>query len=120
MIPTQVTLVEVGPRDGLQNEAQPVSAAHKIELVQRLQAAGLREIEAASFVSPKWVPQMASSAEVMAGIARSQGVRYAVLTPNMKGLEGALAGRADEVVVFGAASEAFSQRNINCSIAQSI
>jgi hydroxymethylglutaryl-CoA lyase len=120
MIPTQVTLVEVGPRDGLQNEAQPVSAAHKIELVQRLQAAGLREIEAASFVSPKWVPQMASSAEVMAGIARREGVRYSVLTPNMKGLEGALAGRADEVVVFGAASEAFSQRNINCSIAESI
>jgi hydroxymethylglutaryl-CoA lyase len=120
MIPTQVTLVEVGPRDGLQNEAQPVSAAHKIELVQRLQAAGLREIEAASFVSPKWVPQMASSAEVMTGIARRKGVRYSVLTPNMKGLEGALAGRADEVVVFGAASEAFSQRNINCSIAESI
>jgi hydroxymethylglutaryl-CoA lyase len=120
MIPNQVTLVEVGPRDGLQNEAQPVSAAHKIELVQRLQAAGLREIEAASFVSPKWVPQMASSAEVMAGIRRLPGVRYSVLTPNMQGLQAALAGHADEVVVFGAASEAFSQRNINCSIAESI
>jgi hydroxymethylglutaryl-CoA lyase len=120
MIPTSVTLVEVGPRDGLQNEAQPVTAAHKIELVHRLQAAGLREIEAASFVSPKWVPQMASSAEVMAGIARGAGVRYSALTPNMKGLEAALASRVDEVVVFGAASEAFSQRNINCSIAESI
>jgi hydroxymethylglutaryl-CoA lyase len=124
MMPSHVTLVEVGPRDGLQNEAQPVPAAQKIELVQRLQAAGCREIEVTSFVSPKWVPQMADAAQVMAGIARPAGVRHSVLTPNMKGLEAALAApRAqwpDEVVVFGAASEAFSQRNINCSIAESI
>jgi hydroxymethylglutaryl-CoA lyase len=118
--PTHVTLVDVGPRDGLQNEAQPVAAADKIELVHRLQAAGLREIEVTSFVSPKWVPQMADNAQVMAGIQRQPGVRYSVLTPNMKGFEGALASQADEVVVFGAASEAFSQRNINCSIAESI
>ena len=124
MIPTHVTLVEVGPRDGLQNEAQPVSAAHKIELVQRLQAAGCREIEVTSFVSPKWVPQMADNTLVMAGITRLPGVRYSVLTPNMQGLQAALSlsppTRPDEVVVFGAASEAFSQRNINCSIAESI
>jgi hydroxymethylglutaryl-CoA lyase len=120
MIPAFVNLVEVGPRDGLQNEAQPVSAAHKIELVHRLQAAGCREIEVTSFVSPKWVPQMADNAEVMAGIQRRPSVRYAVLTPNMKGLEAALQSRPDEIVVFGAASEAFSQRNINCSVAESI
>jgi len=120
MLPSQVTLVDVGPRDGLQNEAQPVSTGHKIELVQRLQAAGLKEIEVTSFVSPKWVPQMADNAEVMAGIVRRPGVRYSVLVPNMKGLEAALASRPDEVVVFGAASEAFSQRNINCGIAESI
>ncbi|MBL0728306.1 hydroxymethylglutaryl-CoA lyase [Piscinibacter sp. HJYY11] len=120
MFPSHVTLVEVGPRDGLQNEKQHVAAAHKIELVHRLQAAGLREIEATSFVSPKWVPQMADNAEVMAGIVRQGGVRYAVLVPNMKGLEAALPTKPDEVVVFGAASEAFSQRNINCSIAESI
>lgn len=119
-LPTQVTLVDVGPRDGLQNEAQPVAAADKIELVHRLQAAGLREIEVTSYVSPKWVPQMADNAQVMAGIQRQPGVRYSVLTPNMKGFEGALASRADEVVIFAAASEAFSQRNINCSIAESI
>jgi hydroxymethylglutaryl-CoA lyase len=120
MIPACVNLVEVGPRDGLQNEAQPVTAAHKIELVHRLMAAGCREIEVTSFVSPKWVPQMADNAEVMAGIRRRPGVRYAVLTPNMKGLEAALGSRPDEIVVFGAASEAFSQRNINCSVAESI
>lgn len=120
MLPTRVTLVDVGPRDGLQNEAQPVAAAHKIELVHRLQDAGLRQIEVTSYVSPKWVPQMADNAEVMAGIQRREGVRYSVLTPNMKGFEGALASRADEVVIFAAASEAFSQRNINCSIAESI
>jgi hydroxymethylglutaryl-CoA lyase len=120
MFPSHVTLVEVGPRDGLQNEKQPVAALHKIELVHRLQAAGLREIEVTSFVSPKWVPQMADNAEVMAGVQRRAGVRYSVLTPNMKGLEAALPSRPDEVVVFGAASEAFSQRNINCSIAESI
>ena len=120
MLPEQVTLVEVGPRDGLQNEKLPVASAVKIELVHRLQSAGLREIEVTSFVSPKWVPQMADNAEVMAGIARQPGVRYSVLTPNMKGLEAALAAKPDEIVVFGAASEAFSQRNINCSIEESI
>jgi hydroxymethylglutaryl-CoA lyase len=120
MIPSDVTLVEVGPRDGLQNEARPVAAADKIELVRRLQAAGLREIEVTSFVSPRWVPQMADNAEVMAGIARPFGVRHSVLTPNLKGLEAALPTAPDEIVVFGAASEAFSQRNINCSIADSI
>jgi hydroxymethylglutaryl-CoA lyase len=119
-LPSVVTLVDVGPRDGLQNEARPVSAAHKIELIHRLQAAGLREIEVTSFVSPKWVPQMTDNSEVMAGIQRPAGVRHAVLTPNMKGFEGALAAKADEVVIFAAASEAFSQRNINCSIAESI
>jgi hydroxymethylglutaryl-CoA lyase len=120
MIPSHVTLVEVGPRDGLQNEKQPVDAAVKVELVHRLQAAGLREIEVTSFVSPKWVPQMADNAEVMAGVQRRSNVRYSVLTPNLKGLEAALASKPDEIVVFGAASEAFSQRNINCSIEESI
>jgi hydroxymethylglutaryl-CoA lyase len=124
MLPTRVTLCDVGPRDGLQNEARPVAAAAKIGLVQRLQAAGLREIEVTSFVSPKWVPQMADNTEVLMGLSRPAGVRYAVLTPNLKGLEGALAlpaaYRPDEVVVFGAASEAFSQRNINCSIDESL
>ena len=124
MIPEHVTLVEVGPRDGLQNEAQPVPAAHKIELVHRLQAAGLREIEVTSYVSPKWVPQMADNAQVMAAIDRQPGVRYSVLVPNLLGLDAALAGgaatRPDEVVVFGAASQAFSRRNINCSIEESI
>ena len=118
--PTRVKLVDVGPRDGLQNEKQPVPAAVKIELVHRLQAAGLTEIEVTSFVSPKWVPQMADNAEVMAGIQRQSGVRYSVLTPNMTGFEAALKSKPDEIVVFGAASEAFSQRNINCSIAESI
>lgn len=119
-LPSRVTLVDVGPRDGLQNEKQPVAAADKIELVGRLQRAGLREVEVTSFVSPKWVPQMADGAEVMAGITRPAGVRHSVLVPNMKGFEAALATRPDEVVVFGAASEAFSQKNINCSIAESI
>ncbi|MFY8104560.1 MAG: hydroxymethylglutaryl-CoA lyase [Ramlibacter sp.] len=119
-LPSRVVLVDVGPRDGLQNEKQAVPADIKIGLVHRLQDAGLKEIEVTSFVSPKWVPQMADNAQVMAGIQRRPGVRYAVLTPNMQGLEGALASGADEVVVFGAASEAFSQKNINCSIAQSI
>jgi hydroxymethylglutaryl-CoA lyase len=118
--PKHVNLVEVGPRDGLQNEKQEVPAAIKIELVNRLSAAGFRNVEAGSFVSPKWVPQMATSTEVMAGITRKPGVIYSVLTPNMKGFEGALAAGADEVVIFGAASEAFSQKNINCSIAESI
>ena len=118
--PTAVRIVEVGPRDGLQNEKQPVPAAVKIELVQRLQAAGLREIEVTSYVSPKWVPQMADNHQVMGGIARQPGVRYSVLTPNLKGFEAALADRPHEIVVFGAASEAFSQKNINCSVAESI
>ena len=133
MIPDHVTLVEVGPRDGLQNEAQPVPAAVKVELVHRLQDAGLREIEVTSYVSPKWVPQMADNALVMAAVQRRPGVRYSVLVPNMLGLQAALAGvqagalstdpaaaRLDEVVVFGAASQAFSRRNINCSIEDSI
>lgn len=119
VFPERVTLVEVGPRDGLQNEAGPVSAADKVALVHALQAAGLRHIEVTSFVSPRWVPQMADNAEVMAGMERAPGVCYAVLTPNMKGLEAALASRPDEVVVFAAATEAFSQRNINCSIDES-
>ena len=119
-LPSRVKLVEVGPRDGLQNEKQPVPAAVKIELVHRLQNAGLTEIEVTSYVSPKWVPQMADNAEVMAGIERKAGVRYSVLTPNAQGFEAALKSRPDEIVVFAAASEAFSQRNINCSIAESI
>ena len=119
-LPDRVKIVDVGPRDGLQNEKQPVPVEVKIGLVQRLQDAGLKEIEVTSFVSPKWVPQMADAAQVMAGIERRQGVRYSVLTPNMKGFEAAVASRPDEIVVFGAASEAFSHRNINCSIAESI
>lgn len=122
--PRTVKIVDVGPRDGLQNEKQPVSAEVKIGLVHGLQDAGVKEIEVTSFVSPKWVPQMADNAEVMRGIRRKAGVRYSVLTPNMKGFEAAIAGPReewpDEIVVFGAASEAFSQRNINCSIAESI
>ncbi|AEG91745.1 hydroxymethylglutaryl-CoA lyase [Ramlibacter tataouinensis] len=123
-LPSKVKLVDVGPRDGLQNEKQPVPAEVKIGLVHRLQDAGLTEIEVTSFVSPKWVPQMADNAQVMAGIRRKPGVRYSVLTPNLKGLEAAVAAPRefwpDEIVVFGAASEAFSQKNINCSIAESI
>ena len=119
-LPTHVRLTDVGPRDGLQNEKQPVAAATKIELVHRLQQAGVSEIEVTSFVSPKWVPQMADNAEVMAGITRQAGVRYSVLTPNLQGFEAARASRPDEIVVFGAASEAFSRKNINCSIAESI
>jgi hydroxymethylglutaryl-CoA lyase len=119
-LPSNVKIVDVGPRDGLQNEKQPVPAEVKVGLVHRLQDAGLKNIEVTSFVSPKWVPQMADAAEVMALIERKPGVRYSVLTPNLKGFEAAVAARPDEVVVFGAASEAFSQRNINCSIAESI
>ena len=119
-IPSKVRLIDVGPRDGLQNEPQPVPSAVKIELVHRLQAAGLKEIEVTSYVSPKWVPQMADNHEVMAGITRQSGVRYSVLTPNLKGYEAALLDKPHEIVVFGAASEAFSQKNINCSIAESI
>ena len=122
--PSRVKLIDVGPRDGLQNEKSPVPAGVKIELVHRLQAAGLKEIEVTSYVSPKWVPQMADNAQVMAGITRQPGVRYSVLTPNKQGLDAALAAPRelwpDEIVVFAAASEAFSQRNINCSIADSI
>ena len=118
--PARVKLVDVGPRDGLQNEKTMVPAAIKIELVHRLQAAGLKEIEVTSFVSPKWVPQMSDALDVMAGIERHADVRYCVLTPNMKGFEAAATSKPDEIVVFAAASEAFSQRNINCSIAESI
>ena len=119
-LPKKVKIVEVGPRDGLQNEKQSVSAAVKIALVDRLSQAGFANIEAASFVSPKWVPQMATSGEVMAGITRRPGTLYSALTPNMHGFEAALAAGAGEVVIFGSASEAFSQKNINCSIAESI
>ncbi|KQV43066.1 hydroxymethylglutaryl-CoA lyase [Duganella sp. Root336D2] len=119
-LPKKVKIVEVGPRDGLQNEKGDVPADVKIELVNRLTEAGFPNIEAASFVSPKWVPQMATSKEVMAGITRKPGVIYSALTPNMQGFEAALAAGANEVVIFGAASEAFSQKNINCSIAESI
>ena len=123
MMPSKVNLIDVGPRDGLQNEKQIIDASVKIELVHRLQAAGLREIEVTSYVSPKWVPQMADNSPVMAGIERKAGVRYSVLTPNLKGFEASIANDKilpDEIVVFGAASEAFSQKNINCSIAESI
>lgn len=118
--PFRVKIIDVGPRDGLQNEKSPVPAAVKIELVHRLQDAGLKEIEVTSFVSPKWVPQMADALDVMAGLRRLPGVRYSVLTPNMKGFEAALPSKPDEIVVFASASESFSQRNINCSIAESI
>ncbi|KFI05305.1 hydroxymethylglutaryl-CoA lyase [Massilia sp. BSC265] len=119
-LPKKVKIVEVGPRDGLQNEKEALSAEVKIELVNRLARAGFANVEAASFVSPKWVPQMATSSEVMAGIERLPGTIYSALTPNMQGFEAALLARADEVVIFGSASEAFSQKNINCSIAESI
>ena len=118
--PFRVKIIDVGPRDGLQNEKSPVPAAVKIELVHRLQDAGLKEIEVTSFVSPKWVPQMADALDVMAGLRRLPGVRYSVLTPNMKGFKAALPSKPDEIVVFASASESFSQRNINCSIAESI
>ncbi len=119
-LPSKVKIVEVGPRDGLQNEKETISADIKIALVNQLTAAGFINIEAASFVSPKWVPQMATSSDVMAAITRKPGVIYSALVPNMKGLEAALAADADEMVIFGSASEAFSQKNINCSIAESI
>jgi len=119
-LPKQVRLVEVGPRDGLQNEQQPISVADKVRLVDDLSAAGLSYIEVGSFVSPKWVPQMAGSAEVFAQIQRKAGVTYAALAPNMQGLEAAIEAGVKEVAVFGAASEAFSQKNINCSIAESL
>lgn len=119
-LPQRVKIVEVSPRDGLQNEKDPIPTDIKVELVDRLSDAGFPNVEAASFVSPKWVPQMADGADVMARIRRRPGTIYSVLTPNMKGFDAALAAGADEVVIFGAASEAFSQKNLNCSIAESI
>lgn len=117
---SRVSIVEMAPRDGLQNEKALIGTQDKIRLVDRLSGCGFERIEVTSFVSPKWVPQLADAAEVMAGIARRPGVRYAVLTPNMKGFEAALAAGADEVAIFASASEGFSQHNINCSIAESI
>ena len=119
-LPDRVRLVEVGPRDGLQNESKTVPLEVKVELIDRLSATGLQVIEAGSFVSPKWVPQMADTAEVLARIRRAAGLRYPVLVPNMKGLEAALASGVEEIAVFGAASETFSRKNINCSIAESL
>ncbi len=118
--PRQAFITEVGPRDGLQNEKQPVSTEVKVELCERLLAAGVTQLEATSFVSPKWVPQMADAAQVLARLPRRAGLIVSALTPNMKGFEGALASGVNEVVIFGAASEAFSQRNTNCSVAESI
>ena len=112
-LPDRVRMVEVGPRDGLQNEAKTVPLEVKVELIDRLSATGLQAIEAGSFVSPKWVPQMDDTAEVLARIRRAPGVRYPVLVPNMKGLEAALGSSVEEIAVFGAASESFSQKNIN-------
>lgn len=119
-LPKRVKLVEVGPRDGLQNEPETVPAAVKLALIERLADAGLAVVEAGSFVSPKWVPQMAGTAEVMAGLKRKAGVAYPVLVPNMQGYEAARAARAREIAIFAAASESFSRRNINCSIAESL
>ena len=119
-LPAKVRIVEVGPRDGLQNEPRTVPTAVKIELVERLADAGLPAVEAGAFVSPKWVPQMADSAAVLAGIRRKPGVSYPVLVPNMQGFEAAVAAAADEIAIFGAASETFSRKNINCSIAESL
>jgi len=119
-IPTRVKIVEVGPRDGLQNEPGTIDVATKVALIERLADAGLAAIEVASFVSPKWVPQMAGSGEVMRSIRRKQGVVYSALTPNMQGFDAALAAGCDEVAVFAAASETFTRKNINCSIAESI
>ncbi len=119
-LPKKVRMVEVGPRDGLQNEAASVPAATKIALIERLAGAGLKTIEAGSFVSPKWIPQMADTGEVLARLKRVAGVRYPVLVPNMKGFEAALAAGCDEIAIFAAASESFSQRNTNCSIAESL
>ena len=119
-LPKQVRLVEVGPRDGLQNEKQPISVADKVRLVDDLSAAGLGYIEVGSFVSPKWVPQMAGSSEVFAQIQQLPGITYAALAPNLKGFDDALAAGVKEVAVFAAASESFSQKNINCSIGESL
>lgn len=115
-----VTVFEMGPRDGLQNETRQIPAADKIRLIDLLSAAGFQKIEATSFVSPKWVPQMADAAEVMAGIARRESVRYTALTPNLRGYDAARAAGVDEVAIFGSASEGFSRHNINCSIAESL
>ena len=115
-----VEIFEVGPRDGLQNEARLIPTAEKVALVDCLSRAGFRRIEVASFVSPKWVPRMADSGAVLAGIARAPGVRYAALAPNLRGFEAALAARADEVAIFGSASEGFSRANLNCSIDESL
>lgn len=115
-----VEIFEVGPRDGLQNEKRQIPTDEKIALVDLLSGAGFKRIEVASFVSPKWVPQMADSAEVLAGITRAKGVSYAALTPNLRGFEGAVAAKADEIAIFGSASEGFSKANINCTIAESL
>src|ERR1700709_1876493 len=120
MLPAKVKIVEVGPRDGLQNEKEFVATGVKVELVNRLANAGLQNVESAWFGSPKWVPQMADGAAVMAGIERRPGTIYSALTPNLRGFEAALEAKVDEIVIFGAASGAFSQKNINCSIAESI
>jgi hydroxymethylglutaryl-CoA lyase len=119
-IPSFVRIAEVGPRDGLQNEKQQVATATKVELIERLTRSGVQHLEAGSFVSPKWVPQMADSLEVMQTMPRKDGVRYAALTPNKRGYDQAVEAKADEVAIFGAASEAFSQKNINCSIEESL
>lgn len=119
-LPAEVRMVEVGPRDGLQNEAKPVPAPVKIALIEKLADTGLRVVEAGAFVSPKWIPQMADTAQVLAGLKRRSGVSYPVLVPNLKGFEAALAAGAGEIAVFGAASETFSQRNTNCSIEQGL
>lgn len=119
-LPKKVRIVEVGPRDGLQNEKQAIPTVAKIQLIENLVDAGLTYIEAGSFVNPKWVPQMADSGEVFSGITRKPGVTYAALTPNLQGYERAIAVNANEVAIFAAASEAFSQKNINCSISESI
>ncbi len=116
----RVTLFEVGPRDGLQNEASMIGSTDKIRLVDMLSECGLTKIEVTSFVSPKWVPQLSDAAEVMAGIRRKDQVTYSVLTPNMRGFEAAVSAKADEIAIFGSASEGFSQKNINCSIAESL
>jgi hydroxymethylglutaryl-CoA lyase len=119
-LPTQVRIVEVGPRDGLQNEKQTISTSVKIQLIEKLVDAGLTYIEAGSFVNPKWVPQMADSADVFLGLDRKPNVTYAALIPNLQGFERAISANANEVAIFAAASEAFSQKNINCSISDSI
>src|SRR5579859_8177716 len=120
MIPSRVRIVEVGPRDGLQNEPGEIPTSTKVELIERLADAGLPAVEATAFVSPKWIPQMADHTEVLERLKRKEGVAYPVLTPNLKGLEGARAAGATEVAIFGAASESFSRKNINCSIAESL